>query len=127
MRSKFTSVIVVLVVAVSFCLVCLAVVNHAAGNVEKLSMEAQRLVDQGRADDAVATMTELATEWKRHQPFLEMLISHDEMHTVAERYTEASVELQRGQLDDYYRSMALLQEMLEHIRAQERVRLGNIL
>ena len=127
MRSKLVGVIVVLVVAVSFSVACQAVVNHAAGNMEALSMEAQRLVDEGRKDDAVAKMVELATEWKRHQPFLEMLISHSEMYTVAEWYTEASIDLQRGQLDDYYKAMALLQEMLDHIREQERIRWGNIL
>jgi hypothetical protein len=49
------------------------------------------------------------------------------MHTVVERYTEASINLKRDHLDDYFKSMALLEEILDHIRDQEMVRWGNIL
>ncbi len=100
------------------------VVQHASEQVEKLSMEAQELAEQGRIEDAVAKMTQLASEWKRHQPFLEMLISHDEMHTVVERYTEAEAYLRRGRMDEFNSNMALLMEMLDHIRDQEAVRWG---
>jgi hypothetical protein len=127
MRSKLIGIISVAVVAVSFAIACLLVVQHAVGQVEKLSMEAQDLVEQGKTEDAIAKMTQLASEWKRHQQFLELLVSHDEMHTVVERYTEAEVNLKRDHLDDYFKSMALLQEMLDHIRDQERVRWGNVL
>jgi hypothetical protein len=127
MRAKLIGVILVAVVAVSFSLTCLFVVQHAADQVEKLSMEAQDLVEQGKMEDGIAKMTQLASEWMRHQPFLEMLISHDEMHAVVERYTEAVINLRRDHLDDYFKSMALLEEMLDHIRDQERVRWGNVL
>ena len=127
MRAKLIGVISVAVVAIAFALTCMFVVQHAVGQVEKLSMEAQDLVEQGKTEDAVAKMTQLASEWKRHQQFLEMLVSHDEMHTVVERYTEASINLKRDHLDDYFKSMALLQEMLDHISDQEMVRWGNIL
>jgi len=127
MRAKLISVIAVAVVALAFSLTCMFVVTHAVGQMEKLSMEAQDLADRGQTQDAIAKMTALASEWERHQPFLEMLISHDEMHTVVERYTEAEINLQRDHLDDYYKSMALLMEMLGHIREQEKVRWGNVL
>jgi hypothetical protein len=127
MRAKLIGVIAVAVVALSFSLTCMFVVTHAVGQMEKLSMEAQDLVDRGQTQEAVAKMTALASEWERHQPFLEMLISHNEMHTVVERYVEAEACLKRGCLDDYYKSMALLQENLDHIRQQERIRWGNVL
>jgi hypothetical protein len=127
MRAKLIGVIAVAVVAVSFCLVCLFVVSHAVGQMEELSMEAQDLVEQGQIDEAVAKMTQLAVEWERHKQFLEIMISHDEMHEVVERYTEAEINLKRNRLDEYFQSMALLQEMLDHIREQEKVRWGNVL
>ena len=127
MRSKLIGVIAVAAVAIAFCLTCLIVVTHAVGQIEKLAMEAQDLADQGKTQEAVAKMTALASEWKRHRPFLEMLISHNEMHTVVERYVEAEACLKRGCLDDFYKSMALLQENLDHIRQQERIRWGNVL
>lgn len=127
MRAKLIGVISVAVVAVAFAITCMLVVQHAVGQVEKLSMEAQDLVEQGKKEDAIAKMTQLASEWKRHQQFLELLISHDEMHTVVERYTEAEVNLRRDHMDDYFKSMALLEEMLDHIRDQEKVRWGNVL
>ncbi len=127
MRAKLIGVIAVAVVALAFSLTCMFVVTHAVGQMEKLSMEAQDLVDRGQTQDAVAKMTALASEWERHQQFLEMLISHNEMHTVVERYVEAEACLKRGCLDDFYKSMALLQENLDHIRQQERIRWGNVL
>lgn len=127
MRSKLIGVIVVAVVAISFCVACLIVVNHTVGQMEKLSMEAQDLVDKGQTSEGIAKMTQLATEWKSHQSFLEMLISHTEMHTVVERYVEAEASLKRGRVDEFYKAMALLQENLDHIRQQQRVRWGNIL
>lgn len=127
MRSKLFGVISVAVVAVSFALTCMFVVHHAVEQVEKLSMEAQELADQGKIEEVVAKMTQLASEWKRHQPFLEMLISHDEMQAVVERYTEAEVYLRRDELDEFYSNMALLMETLDHIREQETVRWGNVL
>ncbi len=127
MKSKLIGVIVVTVLAVSFSLTCLIVVNHAVGQMNALSMEALDLVDRGQTGEALAKMTLLASEWKKYRPFLEMLISHDEMHTVVERYTEAKASLERSNLDDFYKSMALLQENLSHLRDQEKVRWGNVL
>lgn len=127
MKAKLISVIVVAVLAVSFSLTCLFVVNHAVGRMDALSMDALDLVDRGQTGEALAKMTLLASEWKKYRPFLEMLISHDEMHTVVERYTEAEASLERSNLDDYYKSMALLQENLSHIRDQEMIRWGNVL
>ena len=90
-------------------------------------MRALDYVDQGQLDAAEESMTTLANVWAKYQPFLEMLISHDEMHNVAEHYIEAQIELKRNRLDDYYKTMALLQEMLSHIRKQESINWGNVL
>jgi len=127
MRAKLIGVIVVLVVAVGFCITSFLVVGHAVEQVEALAMQAEDLADQGETEAAIEKMAQLATEWKRHQRFLEMLTSHDDMHSVIDRYTEATISLRRGQLDDFYKAMALLMEMLDHIRQQERVWWGNIL
>ena len=127
MRAKLIGIIVVLVVAVGFSVTSFLVVSHAVGQVEDLAMQAEDMADQGQIEAAIEKMTQLATEWQRHQVFLEMLISHDDMHAVAERYTEAEVSLRRDHMDDYYKSMALLMEMLDHIRQQERVWWGNVL
>ncbi len=127
MRTKLIGVIVVLLVAVGFSITSFLVVSHAVGQVEDLAMQAEDMADQGQTEAALEKMTQLATEWQRHQRFLEMLISHDDMHAVTERYTEAVVSLRRGHMDDYYKSMALLMEMLDHVRQQERVWWGNVL
>ncbi len=127
MRRKLIGVAVVTAIAVAFCLACLVLVNHVIGRMEALSMEAQDFVERGQTREAAAKMTQLAEEWQRFRPFLEMLISHNEMHTVVDRYVEAQSHLMRGQMDDYFVSMATLQESLDHIRQQEQVRLGNVL
>ena len=127
MRAKLIGVIVVLMVAVGFSITSFLVVSHAVGQMEELAMQAEDLADQGQIEATIEKMTQIATEWQRHQVFLEMLISHDDLHAVAERYTEAEVSLRRDHMDDYYKSMALLMEMLDHIRQQERVWWGNVL
>jgi len=127
MRAKLAGVLIAAAVALSLCLTCYFLVNHVADRTEDLAMQALDQVDQGRLEKARETMTQLASEWERYRPFLEMLISHDEMHTVVERYVEAEINLDRGHLDDYYRTMSLLREILRHIREQERVGWGNVL
>jgi hypothetical protein len=127
MRKKLIGVIAVTIVAVAFCIGCLLAITHVVDRMEAMSMEAQDAADRGDTKAAIEWMARMATEWEKHRSFLETLISHDEMHTVAERYTEAEINLKRDHMDDFYKSMALLQEILEHIREQERVRLGNIL
>jgi hypothetical protein len=127
MRAKLIGVIVVTAVSILFCLACLILVNHVVGKMEELSMEAQDFVDQGNTEQGIETMAQLAGEWEKYETFLEMMISHIEMHTVVDRYVEAGVYLTRGSLDDFYKSMALLQESLKHIENQQRVRWGNVL
>lgn len=127
MRKKLIGVLVVAAVSIAFGITSLILVSHVVGEMETFSMEAQALVDQGKTDPAKEKMTQLATVWEKFRPFMEMLISHDEMHTVVERYTEAEASLERSNLDDYYKSMALLQENLSHIRDQERIRWGSVL
>jgi hypothetical protein len=127
MRNKLIGVLVVAAVSIAFGVTCLMLVSHVVGQMEVLSMEAQDLVDQGKTDLATEKMVQLAGEWEKFRPFLEMLISHDEMHTVVDRYVEAGVNLERNHLDDFYKSMALLQESLRHILNQEQVRWGNVL
>lgn len=127
MRQKLIGVVVVAAISILFCLACLFLVSHVVGRMEVLSMEAQDFADADQNDRAIEKMTQLAGEWEKYRPFLEMLISHNEMHTVVDRYVEAGVNLKRGSMDDYYRSMALLEESLGHIRQQQRVRWGNVL
>lgn len=127
MRKKLIGVLVVAAVSIAFGITSLILVSHVVGEMETFSMEAQALVDQGKTDPAKEKMTQLATVWEKFRPFMEMLISHDEMHTVVDRYVEAGVNLERDQLDDFYKSMALLQESLRHILNQEQVRWGNVL
>ena len=127
MRKKLIGVLVVAAVSIVFGLICLMLVSHVVERMETISMEAQALVDQGKPDLAKEKMVQLAGEWEKFRPFLEMLISHNEMHTVVDRYVEAGVNLERDHLDDFYNAMALLQESLRHILNQEQVRWGNVL
>ena len=115
MRKKLIWVLVMAAISIAFGITCLILVSHVVGQMEALSMEAQALVDQGNNDLASEKMVQLAGEWEKFRPFLEMLISHNEMHTVVDRYVEAEINLQRNHLDDFYKSMALVQESLRHI------------
>jgi alpha-D-ribose 1-methylphosphonate 5-triphosphate diphosphatase PhnM len=126
MRTKLVSIAIVLVITLSFCLATLYVMHDVIDQAEDLTVQIIDHAEHSRLDMTEEKMIELTNLWERHRPFLEMLISHDDMHAVIERYVEATVSLKGEDLDDFYISMALLQEMLRHIREQEEVAWGNV-
>ena len=56
-----------------------------------------------------------------------MLAFHDLLHEISELMIEADANLTIEDVDDFYRSMALLGEALAHLLQDERLTLSNIL
>lgn len=126
MRQKLIAAALVLVLSLSLCAASYFVVLRVLYQMEDISMQALELADHGDLEGARQQMTQMAYTWEKYISVLEMLTSHEDLHAVVEHYVEASANLQRGHLDDYYKTMALLGEMLKHIRDQESPRWSNL-
>ncbi len=126
MRMKLLGIGIATALALALCLTCFLLVTHVTDQVEALSTQALGLVDQGRTEEAAHVMTRLVGEWSRYAPVLELIISHEEMNTVVERYLKAQSSLRHNQLDDFHKEMTLLREILRHVREQESIGWGNL-
>lgn len=127
MRSTLICVIVVSVLVAALCGVSVWYVNRSVYDMEEIRMNALRLADHGQEGEALAEMVRLATLWEERSPLLEMMVNHEDLHSIASEIAEAETNLECDHMDDFNRSMTLLGEALHHIEQHERLRLANIL
>ena len=124
-----TVIIVALVVAVACGALCVVSVAYIDETTDELSDMAMQLMDYAEAEDykrASETLVIMANQWERHRPILEMISDHEDLHTVTEHLVESQVHLKYEHANDFYQSMALLDESLRHIRDSERISIANI-
>ena len=78
-------------------------------------------------DEAQEIVTRMANQWQKALPVLSMLADHDDLHDVTERIVEGGVHLKYRHANDFYQSMALLDEALRHLRGNEDITISNLL
>ena len=127
MKGTLISVGVTLFLSIAICFVSLFTVERAVYDMEDVCMQVIDVVEKGDISAGKEQMVVLAMTWERYQRWLTMLVPHQDIHNVSERYVEASVNLQREHFDDFHKSMALLEEALKHLRDQEPPSISNIL
>jgi hypothetical protein len=127
MRSTCISVIVVSVVVTALLCVGVWYVHQAVYDMEEIRLSSLRLNDDGRKADALAEMVRMAVLWEQRAPILEMMVNHEDLHSISSEIAEAKTNLECDHMDDFNRSMTLLGEALEHIEQHERLRMANIL
>lgn len=126
MRTQMTMAIVVTIVSVALCFASVAYIDEATDELSDLAMQ---LMDYAEAEDyahASETLVIMANQWARHRPILEMISDHEDLHNVTEQLVESQVHLKYEHANDFYQSMALLDESLRHIRDSERFSIANI-
>lgn len=126
---RFTMILlcVALVLAIGVCAACQYTINRAVYQMQEITTLAIDYANIGDQESCAEQMVRLASKWEEHKPWLEIMTSHEDLHAVTEHYTEASMNLEREHYDDFYKSMALLDEALKHIRDQEALSISNIL
>lgn len=126
MRFTLITICVALVLAIGVCLGCVSTIDRAIYEMQDISTLAIDFVNAGDNKTGAEQMVRLASKWEAYRPWLEVMTSHEDLHAVTEHYTEAAMNLERDHLDDFHKSMALLDESLKHIRDQEALTISNV-
>ena len=71
-------------------------------------------------------MVEMAVLWRKKEPFLEVMTSHDAIHEVKLGIIEAQICLECGDHDDFLRTISIAGEGLEHMESVEMLSLSNL-
>ncbi len=94
--------------------------------VEGLRLQAMEQFEGGEAQDALSTLSQLSSVWKKHMGWLEMVAAHSTLHEVNRLILEAHASLEAGETGDFCRAMALLGETLDHLCEEERLSWANL-
>lgn len=127
MRTMLIAALTVAVVTGSLCCWGISYIDEATDELSDLAMQ---LMDHAAAENyegAQETITIMANQWARNRPVLEMLTDHEDLHNVTEHLVQGQTHLKYRHANDFYQSMALLNESLRHMRDSERLSLANIL
>lgn len=127
MKSSWIALIVVALVSIGLCLGSTALIRSTVEDMDARRLGVLETLEAGDTQGAFAQLTEMAAIWKTREPTLEMLAFHDLLHEISELMIEADANLTIEDVDDFYRSMALLGEALSHLLQDERLTLSNIL
>ena len=127
MKSSWIALIVVAALSVGLCLGSTSLIRSTVEDMDARRLGVLETFEAGDTQGAFAQLTEMAAIWKAQEPTLEMLAFHDLLHEISELMIEADANLTIEDVDDFYRSMALLGEALAHLLQDERLTLSNIL
>lgn len=127
MKSRWIALIVVAVLSVGLCLGSTALIRRTVEDMDARRLSVLETLEAGEAEAAFAQLAEMAARWRGIEPTLEMLAYHDLLHEISELMIEADANLTIEDVDDFYRSMALLGEALAHLLQDERFTLSNVL
>ena len=127
MKSSWIALIVVAAVSIGLCLSSTALIRSTVEEMDVRRLAVLEALEAGDTQGAFSQLAEMAAIWKAREPHLEMLAFHDLLHEISELMIEADANLTIEDVDDFYRSMALLGEALAHLLQDERLTLSNIL
>lgn len=127
MRTMLFSALIAALLAIGVCAGGVAYVDEATDELSDLAIELMRYAEAEDYERAEETITIMANQWARRRPLLEMLTDHDDLHDVTERLVESRIHLKFRHANDFYHSMALLDESLRHMRDGEQLSIANLL
>lgn len=127
MRFKLITTLLILCLSVGICLFSLIYVSRTVAEMKGMCDEATGLARNGQTEAAEKVMGSLDELWDQHKNWLEVLISHEDVHNVKEQLVEARKCLENEWLDQYETSVGLLVEALNHIHDHEALTLSNIM
>lgn len=116
----------VLAVSLLVCALSMIWLNSVLDEAHGITIDVFTAMEEGRVEDARQGLVALATLWDEHSDLLEMLCAHDDLHEVKERIIQAEICMEYTDMEDFYSTVALIGEGIEHIRDQEALRWTNL-
>ena len=117
----------VFLASVAVCVGGLIAINVILEDAHSLSTEIFVQMEEGNITAVREGLVELATIWEEHAGLMEVLCDHDDLHEVKQRIIQAEICMEYTDMEDFYASVALIGEGLEHIRDEEALSWTNLL
>ena len=117
----------VLLICLIACTASMWTLNRLLDEAHDMSVEIFTAMETGDINHARETLVALANLWDDHAVMLETLCDHDDLHNVKERIIQAQICIEYTDMEDFYSTVALIGEGIEHIRDQEGLTWTNLL
>lgn len=118
--------IAVFLLCIALCAWSLITLNGILDEAHEYTVEVFTQMEKGNVTAAREGLTALANLWDGKMTVLELLCAHDDLHEVKERIIQAEICVSYTDMEDFYASVALIGEAIEHIRDGEALRLTNL-
>lgn len=109
----------VLLVSLAICAGERLVVDPILKRAHALSTEVFVRMERGDVIAVREGLVELATIWDEHAGVLEVFCDHDDLHDVKQNIIQAEICMEYTDMEDFYASVALIGEGIEHIQDEE--------
>lgn len=126
MKRLTIMVAVTLVLSLAVCTAGLYALNRVLDQAHSMTTDICMHMERGNEAAAEEGLVHLATFWEEHLSLLEMLCEHDDLHEVQERIIQAENCARYTDMEDFFVSVMLIGESVEHIRDEEALRLTNL-
>ena len=127
MKKNWIALISVLIISCGICIYSLFSIKSIVCEMDKQRLKVMEFLERDDTEGAFQKLSEMALFWKKREQLLESIAFHEALHDITVYLVEADANLQIGDTDDFYRSMALLGEALSHLYEEERFKLSNVL
>lgn len=117
---------VVFIACIVVCSWALITLNGILDEAHEYTVEVFTQMERGNVTAAREGLVALANLWDEKQTLLEVLCAHDDLHEVKERIIQAEICVSYTDMEDFYASISLIGEAIEHIREGEALRLTNL-
>lgn len=126
MKRLTITTIAVFVACIAVCTWALITLNGILDEAHEYTVEVFTQMENGNVIAAREGLVALANLWEEKMTLLEVLCAHDDLHEVKERIIQAEICVSYTDMEDFYASVALIGEAIEHIRDGEALRLTNL-
>lgn len=118
--------IIVFSLCIALCTWSLITLNGILDEAHAYTVEVFTQMEKGNVTAAREGLIALANLWDEKMTLLEVLCAHDDLHEVQERIIQAEICVSYTDMEDFYASVSLIGEALEHIRDGEALRMTNL-
>ena len=126
MKQLSIATIGVLILCLSICLWALLTLDTILDEAHAYTVDVFAQMERGNVTAAREGLVALANLWDEKSKLMETLCAHDDLHEVKERIIEAEICISYTDMEDFYASVSLIGEAIEHIRDGEALRLTNL-
>lgn len=109
----------VFLVSLAICAGEMAIIQPILSRAHDLSIEIFVRMEEGNVVAVREGLVELATVWDEHAGVLEVFCDHDDLHDVKQNIIQAEICMEYTDMEDFYASVALIGEGIEHIQDEE--------